>query len=73
MKKIGTITYLLAKSFKGKEYLGACLIPAKIVGYQNIGGKILPILKSGGKEQSPELNHIFYDLQEGINQLKGKK
>lgn len=73
MNKIGTQVYLIAKAFKGKAHIGARLIPAKIAGYQNIGGEILPILKSGGKEISPQLNHICYSLEEGIEILKDKK
>lgn len=70
MNKIGTTCYIVAKAWKNKEHLGAKALPAKIVGYQNLHGKLLPILRSSGKEQSAETNHVFYSLEEAINQLK---
>lgn len=52
---------------------GAKVIPATVNGYQNIGGKIYPILKSGGKELDPEKYHIFTDLEEAITHIVPKK
>lgn len=71
--KIGTTAYVVAKSFEDREHIGARALPVKIVGYQNIGHKIHPILKNGAKEVSPELNHIFYDLESAIEKIKSKK
>lgn len=42
IKKIGTTVYCVAKSFKGREHIGARLLPAKIQEYQNIGGIVYP-------------------------------
>ena len=71
--KIGTTVYIVAKSFKDREHIGARVLPAKIAGYQNIDHKIYPILKNGSKELSPELNHVFYELEEAIEKIKSKK
>lgn len=73
MKKIGTTCYIVSKAWKQKEHLGAKVLAAKIIGYQNLNHKIYHIIKYGKIELSPETNHIFYDLEKAINQIKSKK
>lgn len=71
--KLDTNVYCVSKAWKDNEHIGAHIIPAKITGYQNIGGKIHPILKNGIKELSPESNQVFYDLEEAVEKIKSKK
>lgn len=70
--KIGCIIYCVSKGWKGTKNYGAQVVPAKVIGYQNVEGKVLPIIKSGKLELNPNTNYIFTDLEEAVEKIKTK-
>lgn len=68
--KIGTTLYLVSKGWIGTKKEGAKVLPAKIIGYQNVNGNILPILKRGKTEIDPTNNQIFESLEEAVDKIK---
>jgi len=68
--KIGTMVYTVNKGAQLHKLLTKKVIPARIVGYQSIDGKVSPTLKQiGGKEINPEGYLIFYELEKAINAI----
>lgn len=67
--KLNTILYYVSKSLV-EHKMDARVLPAKVIGYQSINGKVFPILKQGIREVNPETNYIFEDLKEAIEKLK---
>lgn len=72
LHKIGTKIYCVSKNWKGTKNFGAKVLFATITGYQNIGGEVLPILKSGKIELNALTNDIFTDLERAVEKIKTK-
>ncbi len=64
--RIGTTVFVVNKASKKAKLPGLKVLPARIIGYQNLGGKIYPILKVGKVELCPEFNIIFTNLEDAI-------
>jgi hypothetical protein len=71
--KIGTTVFLVNKAWKKHQRIGGKVIPAKVTGYENVEGEVLPILKAGSVEISATHNHIFTDLNDAVNAIRSKK
>ena len=71
--KIGTTVFLVNKAWKKHQRIGGKVIPARVIGYENVEGEILPILKSGRVEVSSTHNHIFTDLNDAVDAIRSKK
>ncbi len=68
--KIGTVLYAVNKALQ----IHAKVLPARVIGYQNVDGTIHPIVKLvGGKEICPISNKLFDKLEDAVNSIKGKK
>lgn len=67
--KINTTLYCISKSLI-KHKMDAKVLPAKIIGYQTISGKLHPILKQGKNEINPESQFVFDNLEEAVKHLK---
>jgi len=71
---IGKQVFTVHKNWdKTETKEGAKVVPANVKGYQNIGGKVYPILKSGSAELDPQMYHIFTDLEEAITNIVPQK
>lgn len=67
--KIGQMVYCVNKNYsKNKE--GAKVVPVKVVGYQNIGGNVLPILMRGKIEYFTQTNKVYDKLEDALEQIK---
>jgi len=74
--KIGTLVYTVSKGWDKTKKEGAKVVPCRIIGYQNISGKIHPVLERRGYrhvEVAPETSYIFTDLDEAVDAIKVKK
>lgn len=68
--RIGTVVFLVNKQSVKLKLANVKVIPAKIVGYETIDGKVYPTLTSKGKEISPIYNNVHYDLEKAINSIQ---
>jgi hypothetical protein len=69
---IGKTVYIVHKNWSKTQKEGAKVLSARITGYQNVSGEVLPILKSGSKEVDAENNHIFTDIKEAVEAIRTK-
>jgi hypothetical protein len=68
----GKTVYIVHKGWAKAKNNGAKVTTAKVVGYQNVEGKIVPILKSGKQEISVVNHQIFLDINEAVDAIKSK-
>lgn len=67
----GKTVYIVHKGWS-KTKNGARVTTAKVIGYMNVEGKILPLLKSGKQEISAVNHHIFLEITEAVDAIKSK-
>lgn len=70
--KIGTTVYLVNKSGNKLNMKGSRVIPAKVIGYQNIGGKVFPIVSAGKIEYDLTHNDLYRDLDKAVEAIESK-
>lgn len=58
--KIGTVVYAVHKLYVSKK-MGAKVIPCKIIGYENVEGEIVPLLKAINFKTEIGSAYTFYD------------
>lgn len=72
-KRIGTTVYAVHNHYlqKNKSKHGAKVVPCKIKAYENIEGKVLPILRAiGSKTEMPATSWTLYSTtEEAINAI----
>lgn len=67
--KIGSTVFVINKASKKMNMDGTKILPAKVVGYEKTGGKVIPLLRQGKLEPKATHNHVFTDLEEAIKFL----
>lgn len=70
--KIGTQVYAVHKAYVDNKSIGGIVRVCKIKTYENIGGKILPVLGIGKSNEIKldRMNHYIYDsLEEAVNAI----
>ncbi len=68
----GKTVYIVHKGWTKAKNNGARVTPAKVVGYQNVEGKIVPLLRSGKMEYDAGKHNIFLDINEAVDAIKSK-
>lgn len=73
--KIGTVVFIVNHSFIKVKQPGGKVLPARIIGYENINGTIFPMLKVPGYKYFPVTSSytIFDKLEDAIKAITTKK
>lgn len=75
IQKINTLIYAIYNGYIGSKISGGRIRIGRIMTYQEMNGRILPVVKEVGTphEINPLTNKFFATLEEAIAALKPKK
>ena len=73
--KIGSQIYLVHKDYVNKNFNGSSIRICRIKSYQNVNGKVLPIVREVGSSNSIQAEYYitFQDLDKAIEAISNKK